>query len=30
MKRTGKGKRKIDWSRADAMSEGERHAGGRG
>jgi putative transcriptional regulator len=26
MKRTGKGKRKIDWSRADAMSEAERHA----
>jgi hypothetical protein len=26
MKRTAKGKRKIDWSRADAMSEAERHA----
>jgi putative transcriptional regulator len=26
MKRTGKGKRKIDWSRADAMSDAERHA----
>ena len=26
MKRTGKGKRKIDWSRADAMTEAERHA----
>jgi hypothetical protein len=26
MKRTGKGKRKIDWNRADAMSDAERHA----
>ena len=26
MKRTGKDKRKINWSRADAMSEAERHA----
>src|SRR5262245_35040106 len=26
MKRTSKGKRKIDWSRADAMTEAERHA----
>jgi putative transcriptional regulator len=25
MKRTAKGKRKIDWSRADAMSKAERH-----
>jgi putative transcriptional regulator len=26
MRRTGKGKRKIDWSHADAMTEAERHA----
>jgi putative transcriptional regulator len=26
LKRTAKGKRKIDWSRAGAMSEAERHA----
>ena len=26
MKRTAKGKRKIDWSRADATTEAERHA----
>ena len=26
MKRTGKGKRKIDWSRVDAMTKAERHA----
>jgi len=26
MKRTAKGKPKIDWSRVDAMTEAERHA----
>jgi putative transcriptional regulator len=26
MKRTGKGKRKVDWARVDAMTEAERHA----
>ena len=26
MKKTAKGKTKIDWSRADAMTEAERHA----